>query len=232
MTFLNTIKKYGIEILMSLIGIIFIALGLAIFVKAAIGLDPWGVLFNGSLNAYKTLLPKQLHIFQYGDMITLVSTLFVFIASYMKKESIKWLSIISGVVLGQCVNLWVALLGAPLQTNIFNPTSYILLILGIVALAVGSVVSLSFPILLSPVDYLILAIKDKFPKVKYGPVRIGADTSAVILGTIITLVFTQQMNLVLVNVGTVIMFFGIGFAINLLLPLITPYLKKIKTYIR
>lgn len=225
-------KTYSIEFLMSLLGIITLALGLAIFVKAAIGLDPWGVLFNGALNAYERVTPPSWHIFKYGDMITILSTLFVFIASFMKKTSVKWLSILSGFFLGQFVNIWLLfLLPLPLTTGVLNPISYIILAVGIVILALGSIITLTFSLLMSPVDYLILAIAEKFPNKQYGTVRIFADTSAVILGTIITLCFTQNIHLVLVHIGTVIMFFGTGYVINLLLPIITPHLKRIQNKI-
>ncbi|MGL4663231.1 MAG: YczE/YyaS/YitT family protein [Culicoidibacterales bacterium] len=222
-------KKYGIEFFMSLIGVITLALGLALIVKAAIGLDPWGILFSGTLSAYNRVTPEAWHIFKYGDMITIVSTLFVFIASFMKKEPIKWLSILSGFVLGQFVNIWlIFLLPIPMTSGTFSWLSYLVLALGIVVLSLGSVIALTFSILMSPVDYLVLAIKEKFPKQEYGTVRICADTSAVILGSIITFVFTQNISNIPVGIGTIIMFFGIGYVINLLLPIVTPVLKKIK----
>lgn len=222
-------KKYGVEFFMSLFGVVLLALGLALIVKASIGLDPWGVLFNGALNAYNKMTPEAWHVIKYGDMITILSTLFVFIASFMKKEPIKWLSILSGFFLGQFVNIWLSfILPIPMTSGPLRIESYFVLLLGIVILSMGSTVSLTFSMLMSPVDYLVLAIKDKFPNKDYGMVRIGADTSAVILGSIITLLFTQNISAILIGIGTVIMFFGVGYVINLLLPMITPLLKRLK----
>lgn len=217
---------------MSFIGIIVLALGLATIVKANVGFDPWGILFNGMLNAYNKVTPDSLHVLKYGDMITIISTLFVFIASAMRKAPIKWLSIISGFLLGQFVNIWVGLwllVDAPsLSIASIDIMPFIILAFGIITLSLGSIISLHFSVLMSPVDYLILTIKDRFPNHTYGLVRIGADTSAVIIGVLITLLFTQNIFATQVNIGTVIMFFGVGYVINLLMPIVSPLLKQIK----
>lgn len=230
---MNQIKKYSSEFLMSLLGIITLALGLSLIVKANIGFDPWGILFNGALDAYKQVTPSPLHIFQYGDMITILSTIFVFIASLMKKAPIKWLSILSGFFLGQFVNIWLYfLVQIPINTGISSPFSYLILATGIIVLSLGSIITLTFSILMSPVDYLVLAISEKFPKQQYGTIRIIADTSVVILGAIITFCFTQNIHRIPINIGTVFMFFGIGYVINILLPKIEPHLKKLQIKIQ
>lgn len=229
---MKNFNKQLIEALMSLVGVIFLALGLATIVKAAIGLDPWGVLFFGVLSAYNKVTPLELHFIQYGDMITIVSTIFVLIASLMKKERIKWLSIVSGFFLGQFVNIWVALWFSIQIPSVFigsfNVMSLLILAFGIFTLSLGSTISLNFPMLMTPVDYLILAIKDYFPNREYGPVRIMADTSAVIVGYIITFIFTQNFFTASIGIGTILMFFCVGFVINLLIPFITPITNKIK----
>lgn len=217
---------------MSLIGVLFLAFGLATIFIANIGLDPWGVLFSGVLSAYNQVTPSNFHIISYGDMITIASTLFVFIASLMKKEKIKWLSIVSGFFLGQFVKLWISLwILIPLPAFYIGPLnliSLLVLALGIFTLSLGSTIALNFSMLMTPVDYLILAIKDRFPNREYGPVRIGADTSAVIVGALITLVFTQNIAIVPVGIGTILMFFCVGIVMNLLIPIVTPLMKKIK----
>lgn len=225
---MNQLYKKTARFSMSLIGIITLALGLSLIVKASIGFDPWGVLFNGVLNAYNKMTPPTWHILQYGDMITLLSIVFVFIASTMLKEKIKWLSILSGFFLGQFVNIWIYFLEYfSFNGSITNPISYFILLLGMLILSLGSIITLTFSTLMSPVDYLVLAISKKIPQQKYGTIRIFADTSAVILGSLITILFTQNILLIPVHIGTIIMFFGIGYIINILLPQVEPLLKKI-----
>lgn len=231
----NTIKSVVIQFSMSLIGVILVAFGLAATVRASIGLDPWGVLFNSCLLTYKHFTPEnlQLKFITYGNMITIISALFVVIASLLRKERLKVLSIISGIFLGTFVNLWIEILGKitfpTLFIGPFNIVAILIVLFGIIVLSFGSSISLQFPILMTPVDYLVLAIKDRFPNQPYGIVRTCIDTSAVILGSIITYLVLFNITLIPLGLGTILNFFLIGYVINFISPRISPILTKIKS---
>lgn len=226
-------KKHAIEFSMSLLSIIILAFGLAAIVIASIGFDPWGILFNGALLAYNKITPESLHFLKYGDMITIISTFFVFLVALVKRTKVKWLSILSGIFLGQFVNLWINLwqfITIPnIQFGIFPFTSLLILTIGILALSLGSSIALSFSMLMSPVDYLISTISNTFSNHAYGHIRIIADTSAVIIGVIIVFAFTFSFNQTQVGVGTIILFFAVGYVINLILPSLTKLLSNIKS---
>lgn len=228
----NTIKSIIIQFFMSFIGVILVAFGLAATVRGAIGFDPWGVLFNSCLLTYNKFTPQSWHIIAYGNMITIVSAFFVVIASLLRKERLKVLSIISGIFLGTFVQIWISLLlNITLPTLLIGPlniVSILVVLFGIVVLSFGSSISLQFSMLMTPVDYLVLAIKERFPNHPYGIVRTCIDTSAVILGSIITFLVLFDITLVPLGLGTILNFFLIGYVINFISPRISPILLKIK----
>lgn len=215
-------KKTALQIIGSSGGIIIIALGVAFIVKANIGIDPWGVFFNAMQMLYMGLKPAFLPGIQFGDSITLVSVVVVISASLILREKIKWLSIIGGVLLGQCVNIWLSLLQnvngpnwvVSFDSFSINIVSILGLCVGIVILSVGVAITIHYPFILSPVDYLMYAIDVKIKHVPYGVIRVISDVIVTLVGACIIFLLTGGVDQTRIGVGTIVMFLVTGLIID------------------
>lgn len=222
----KTSRKLG-----SIIGIIIIALGVAIIVKANIGIDPWGVFFNAVQLVYMQFKPDFFPNMRFGDSITIVSFVIVMSASFLLKEKIKWLSIIGGVLLGQFVNVWSFILSGltPFKFDIMllglhiDLVSILMLLIGIVILSLGVGLTIHCPFIMTPVDYLMYALDIKIKKVPYGIIRVISDICMTLIGTMIILFLTQDMSQTRVGIGTILMFLITGLVIDI-------FQRKMKKY--
>lgn len=215
------------------IGIIVIALGVALIVKANIGIDPWGVFFNATQMTYMAFRPEWLPAISFGDSITIISFVIVISASLLIKEKIKWLSIVGGILLGQCVNIWAYLLqfvNIPvielhLGSISINTVSFVFLVIGILILSFGVAITIHFPFIMTPVDYLMYAIDLKVPQIAYGIIRVISDITMTTIGALLILILTQDFSKTRVGIGTIILFFITGLVIDFIQKRIGQYLK-------
>lgn len=215
-------KKTVAQMFGSVVGIIVIAFGVSLVVKASVGIDPWGVFFNAMREVYMTYKLSSMPTLTLGDSITIVNIFIVVISSLLVKEKIKWLSIVGGIVLGQFVNVWSFLLtnitfgqiNVELFGSTFNLIGYILLVLGIVVISFGIAITIHFPLVLSPVDYLAYALDKVVSPISYGVLRVISDISIAVLGMVIVLLVTGDFSRTRVGVGTILMFLVTGLVID------------------
>lgn len=196
--------------LFSSLGIIIVSFGVALVAVVNYGLDPWGVLFNGFALAWNKVSPFGFNIL-YGDAITIVSVFTVTIASFILKERWNYLSVIAGIVLGQFVNIFAAIL------SVFDfdgtPVKIIAIFVAMILIGIGISFTIIFPFFMSPVDYFSIAV-DKLTPTNYGVTRVICDTSAVALGFIVVYALTQNFTESKIGFGTVIMFLLGGIIVN------------------
>lgn len=216
-------RKYVKSTLYSIVGIIIIAFGVAMIVKANVGFDPWGVFFNAMKELYLAVKPSFFPVIQLGDSITIVNVFIVLLASFLVKEKIKWLSIAGGIVLGQFVNVWSAIISPiafPQYFVVLGPVNLdlvgmIILVISIFILSLGIVVTIYYPTIQTPVDYLAYAIDKVIPAINYGVLRVMSDCIAMCVGIIIVYGVTRDFAMTRVSVGTILMFMITGLVINL-----------------
>lgn len=210
------------SIIGSVIGIIIIAFGVALIVKASIGIDPWGVFFNAMQMVYMSFKPTFMPAISFGDSITIISFFVVISASLIVKEKIKWLSIVGGILLGQFVNIWSWILQVFLFPKIniivlgtsIDMMSFLLLIVGILILSFGVAITIYYPAIMSPVDYLMYALDVKIKHISYGVIRVISDITMTSLGALIILLLTHDFGKTRVGIGTVLMFLVTGIVID------------------
>lgn len=215
-------KKTIAQLFGSVIGIIVIAFGVAIIVKASIGIDPWGVFFNAMQTVYMMCKTSFMPAISFGDSITIISIFIVIIASSLAKEKIKWLSIVGGVLLGQFVNVWSSILQIFVFPSIkvslgitdFDIISMCMLFVGIFILSVGVAITIHYPFIMSPVDYLMYALDLKIKRVSYGMIRVISDVSITCVGALIIILTTGDTAMTKVGIGTVVMFLITGLVID------------------
>lgn len=227
-------KKTIAQLSGSIIGIIVIAFGVAIIVKANIGIDPWGVFFNAMQTTYMMFKTSFMPSISFGDSITIISVFIVIIASILAKEKIKWLSIVGGVLLGQFVNVWSSIIQMFVFPNVkislgiidFDIIGMMLLVVGIIILSFGVAITIHYPFIMSPVDYLMYALDLKIKRISYGMIRVISDVSITCVGALIIILTTGDTAMTKVGIGTVVMFLITGLVIDKIQQNIGKYVNK------
>ncbi|MGL4662967.1 MAG: hypothetical protein ACRCV7_04745 [Culicoidibacterales bacterium] len=223
------------SIIGSVIGIIIIAFGVALIVKASIGIDPWGVFFNAMQTVYMSFKLDFMPAISFGDSITIISFFIVISASLIVKEKIKWLSIVGGIILGQFVNIWSLIFQIfyfpQMTVSIFGASidmvSLFLLVVGILILSFGVAITIYYPAIMSPVDYLMYALDVKIKHISYGVIRVISDITMTSLGALIILLLTHDFGKTRVGIGTVLMFLVTGIIIDKVQKMLGNYILKI-----
>lgn len=222
------------DMIVSVIGIAIIAFGVSFIVKASIGIDPWGIFFNAMQMTYMTFKPQFMPSLLFGDSIMIVSCFLVLIASCMLREKIKWLSIIGGVLLGQFVNAWsffLQYLHVPsawfsIGGIALDGVNFLLLLIGILILSLGVAITIHFPFILTPVDYLMYALDIKIPFISYGLIRVFSDISISTVGVLMILSLTGDFGKTRIGVGTVVMLLITGLIIDKMQQMVGSYNKS------
>lgn len=227
-------NKIWKQLLGSVLGIAIIAFGVALIVKASLGIDPWGVFFNAMQMIYMTFKLSFMPNISFGDSITIISFFIVIIASMLAKEKIKWLSIIGGVLLGQFVNVWSTVLQfvtfpefkLSLGIMSVDSVSLFLLITGILILSFGVAITIHYPYIMSPVDYLMYALDLRIHNLSYGVIRVISDVTMTSVGALLAMSLIGDPGKTKVGIGTILMFLITGLVIDKIQKKMGEYINK------
>ncbi|MBM7654265.1 YczE/YyaS/YitT family protein [Neobacillus cucumis] len=188
-------------------GLFLYALGSFFSIQANIGLAPWEAFSMGG--AYLT------HI-SYGNIVVISG--FVIIAiDFALKEKIGFGTILNAILIGKFVDLIQFANIVPLMSNIW--LGILMLLLGQVAICVGSYFYMSASLGCGPRDALMVALGKRMPKVPIGAIRGLIEGTVLIIGWLLG---------AKVGIGTVISVFGIGLILQFTFKLLRFDVKNIQ----
>jgi uncharacterized protein len=203
----STINNYVKRTIRLIFGLFLYALGSFLSIQANIGLAPWEAFSMGG--AYLTHL-------SYGNIVVLSG--FVIIAiDFAFKEKIGFGTILNAILIGKFVDLIQFANIVPMMSNFW--LGLLMLLLGQVAICVGSYFYIGASLGCGPRDALMVALGKRMPKVPIGAIRGLIEGTVLIIGWLLG---------AKVGIGTVISVFGIGFILQFTFKLLRFDVKNIK----
>jgi uncharacterized protein len=203
----STINNYVKRTIRLIFGLFLYALGSFLSIQANIGLAPWEAFSMGG--AYLTHL-------SYGNIVVISG--FVIIAiDFAFKEKIGFGTIINAILIGKFVDLIQFANIVPMMSNFW--LGLLMLLLGQVAICVGSYFYIGASLGCGPRDALMVALGKRMPKVPIGAIRGLIEGTVLIIGWLLG---------AKVGIGTVISVFGIGFILQITFKLLRFDVKNIK----
>jgi uncharacterized protein len=203
----STINNYVKRTIRLIFGLFLYALGSFLSIQANIGLAPWEAFSMGG--AYLTHL-------SYGNIVVISG--FVIIAiDFAFKEKIGFGTILNAILIGKFVDLIQFANIVPMMSNFW--LGLLMLLLGQVAICVGSYFYIGASLGCGPRDALMVALGKRMPKVPIGAIRGLIEGTVLIIGWLLG---------AKVGIGTVISVFGIGFILQITFKLLRFDVKNIK----
>lgn len=187
------------RVLIFIVGLFIMAFGVAISVKANIGVSPIScVPYIYSLNFSLSI----------GEFTIILNTLFILIQiSILRKEYkiIQLVQLPAIIVFGYCIDITMFLLGNSHPTNYF--VQLILCLFACVVLAFGIFLVIKTRLTYLPLEGLVLVISQTFQK-EFGKIKISMDSLMVVIGFFSSFIFLHE--LVGIREGSIIAALSIG----------------------
>ncbi|PKG23041.1 YczE/YyaS/YitT family protein [Niallia nealsonii] len=190
-----------------IVGLLILSFGATLTIKANLGAGPWDALNVGL---------SQLIGLTIGSWIIIIGICLIFINASLMKKKPELLSLFTVFILGFFVDFWMAHLLHHFNYFYFM-NQLILLMVGLVVVGLGIALYLQASFPLNPIDHFMVSIQKKF----------GLNIMAAkLVGEVLALVFALLVNGP-IGVGTVIIAFGIGPAIQFFHPYCNGIMNKL-----
>lgn len=188
--------KYIYRTILFLFALNLMAMGIALYLKADIGVGPWDVLHNNLYEYY------QLTFGTWVFIVGIIAILFSLLLHYRPKNL---LAIISGLIMGKLIDIWL------IEVFVFKVDNLILQLLificAIILLGNGIALLVITKFPPTPGDVLMLSIINKF-KLNYLKAKTLTDLLAFIVAILIGLINGAPFNKI--GIGTLLALFFIG----------------------
>ncbi|TGB03934.1 YczE/YyaS/YitT family protein [Halobacillus salinus] len=183
-------KQVAVKVLFYIIGLITIALGITLTIKADLGAGAWDAMNVGLTETIGLTV---------GNWVMIVGAILILVNAFIAKEKPDILAVVTILVLGQVIDFWMLIVldSFMVQTFLYQ---LLTLILGIVIIAFGAALYLQPKFSLNPVDGFMVALQKRFG------FKIG-------LAKTLTEAFALVMALLIggpIGLGTLVILFGIG----------------------
>lgn len=188
-------------------GLFILAFGATLTIKANLGAGPWDALNVGL---------SRLVGLTIGSWIVIIGILLIFVNAALLRKRPEVLSLITVFLLGFFVDFWMANLLHHFHYVDWKHQLFMLIIgLAIVGLGIAVYLQASFP--LNPIDHFMVTLQKKF----------GLNIMvAKLIGEILALLFALLANGP-IGIGTLIIAFGIGPAIQFFHPYCSGIMNKL-----
>lgn len=182
--------KFNKRLSLFVVGLYLLGLGISMTIQAA------SILGVGAWDAINIRLNQLYPIFTIGNYLIIVSVFCCVLAGLILKKIPKFYYLVTSFLLGYSIdfNLYVF--------NHFLPNlnKYIVFVLGLVVIAVATHIYMSSKLLISPIDYLMEAIINRF-KLNIGVAKFFVELIAIIISLVISAP---------ISVGTIIIMISLG----------------------
>jgi len=214
---MNFSDKIVQRLLIYILGLFFLAIGVAFSVNSNLGVSPVNSL---------PLIISNISGIKMGTCVTAVFSAFVLTQILILRRDFKWINLLQvlfATIFGYFVNFAKALLGSfAIPTYIGQ---IIMLSISIFFIALGLTFYLSAKIVPMPMEGLTAAMVMKLPGISFHKMKIVLDTAAVAGAAVLSLVF--RGNIDGLGEGTLITALACGKLMAVLMKRIQPYLDKL-----
>jgi uncharacterized protein len=201
-TFLITFKEKNMAFLYRfsffIIGLFILTLGICLTIKANLGAGAW--------DALNVALTERIGL-TVGTWVMIDGAVILFVNAYLVKRKPEFLTLITIVVIGLLVDFWLLIVFDTWSVHSFV-LQFITLISGILTVGLGASIYLQAKFPASPIDNLMLAIRERF--------KVNLTISKTI-GEIAALIPAFLLKGP-IGLGTIIITFAIGPSIQLFFP--------------
>jgi uncharacterized membrane protein YczE len=211
-------RKFILRIVVYIIGLFFLALGVAFSINSGLGVSPVNSL------PYVISLITGVEI---GTMVIIVFSFYILVQILVLRKDFKWINltqIIFSTIFGYFTNFTKMIVG-----NFTIPTYFgqlLMLAISIVFIAVGVSLYVDAKLVNMPMEGMVAAINEKLlPKKTFADVKVIMDTSVVIIGIILSFVFLGKIEGI--REGTIICALVVGKLMKPMQKRLIPKIEKL-----
>ncbi len=201
-------KEQTVRILLFIIGLIILGFGARLLLLSDIGTSGIDALAVG----IATLLDLS-----FGMVMNLISITLIIIGAILKRRGLEWKPIATSILYGIIFDLW----GWVLFNRFTSPTESfhkgVMFLMGLIIAALGGALYILMEISTSSVDYMMLAIKDRF--------HFSIQNSRILLEVLF--VISAWLVRGPIGVGTICMMLLFGPILQMSMKLLKPLLIKL-----
>ncbi len=191
--------KLFVRIIQFLLALNLIALGVALYIKADIGVGPWDVLHNNLYDFYQLTV---------GTWVFIVGILAVLISLLLHYDVKSFLAIITSFIVSKLIDYWLTLIIDDLSLYIRIPLFFFSLFL--LGFGISLLVLTKLPP--TPPEILMISLTKRF-KINYAQAKTMTEIMAFILAIIIGFINGKPFNNI--GIGTLLTITLIGFIIQI-----------------
>lgn len=182
--------KFNKRLSLFVVGLYLLGLGISMTIQAA------SILGVGAWDAINIRLNQLYPIFTIGNYLIIVSVFCCILAGLILKKIPKFYYLVTSFLLGYSIdfNLYVFKHFLP------NLNKYIVFVLGLVVIAVATHIYMSSKLLISPIDYLMEAIINRF-KLNIGVAKFFVELIAIIISLVISAPISVGTIIIMVSLG-------------------------------
>ncbi len=146
-------KKQTVRIILFITGLVTLGLGARILLLLDLG--------TGGIDALAIGLARILG-FSFGMVINLIGITLIIIGAILKKRSLEWKPIVTSILYGIIFDLWGWILFNRFTSPKLPSHKGVMFLIGLLIAALGGALYILMEISTSSVDYIMLAIKERF----------------------------------------------------------------------
>jgi len=208
------VKKNFLKLTSFIFGIFILAFGVALSVKSNLGVSPI------SCVPYVCSFKSQ---FTLGELTIFFNTILVVLQIIILRKSYRFLQLIQlpmVFIFGIFIDFNMSLISNLVVSTFFGKLIFALI--SCVVMGVGVYIEVKSNITYLPGEGLVIAISDTIKK-EFGKVKISMDTSMVILGVIISILFFHKIKGL--GVGTILAAFSVGAIVRMINKISDKFIK-------
>ncbi|NMB42735.1 MAG: hypothetical protein GX995_01220 [Clostridiales bacterium] len=211
-------RKFILRIVVYIIGLFFLALGVAFSINSGLGVSPVNSL------PYVISLITGVEI---GTMVIIVFSFYILVQILVLRKDFKWINltqIIFSTIFGYFTNFTKMIVGDFTIPTYFG--QLLMLAISIVFIAVGVSLYVDAKLVNMPMEGMVAAINEKLlPKKTFADVKVIMDTSVVIIGIILSFVFLGKIEGI--REGTIICALVVGKLMKPMQKRLIPKIEKL-----
>lgn len=163
-------KEQSVRYILFIIGLLILGFGARLLLLSGVGTSGIDALAIGTANILNVSI---------GLVINIIGITLIIIGAILKRRGLEWKVIVTSILYGIIFDLW----GGLFFNNLTSPGQSfykgIMFLIGLIIAALGGAIYILMDISTSSLDYLMLAIKDRF--------RFSIQNSRIVLETLLVL---------------------------------------------
>lgn len=163
-------KEQSVRYILFIIGLLILGFGARLLLLSGVGTSGIDALAIGTANILNVSI---------GLVINFIGITLIIIGAILKRRGLEWKVVVTSVLYGIIFDLW----GGLFFNNLTSPEQSfykgIMFLIGLIIAALGGAIYILMDISTSSLDYLMLAIKDRF--------RFSIQNSRIVLETLLVL---------------------------------------------